>query len=208
MRPRDAPLIPPHLEEVFLVWGPPAFKQLIVGNGGMIKASKVAKKSSSTLSRWMKSPPGALFGQRRDMTSYRSLWFGYPSPLPGFDRIIEEIFGDDQSFIGHVTAQYGMNEALKQMRDPTRFGLRMLGATSAQIAQAAEAVGIPAVTRRRWSAGVPYPGPWVALDRLAKASHHSSWLQTVLSYGAHPRRSRKVSRQAIATMVQHILPLV
>ena len=198
-------VIPDHLEEVFLAWGPPTFKRLVHAAGGKIQASELAQVSSSTMSRWVQSPPGALFGQRKNMRSYRALWFGYPNPFPGLDRLVEEVCGPEHSFIAKAVEKYGLLEALDQMRDPERSGLRMLGLADANIIAAAHEIGVPPMTRRRWTSDTPYPRQWTALDRLATAIDGTSWLQSALAYGHSVDRSRKISPEGIASMVQAVL---
>lgn len=202
--PQDVLTIPEHLEEVFVVWGPPTFRRLVRENGGKIRASDIAGVSSSTMSRWAQSPPGVPFGQRRDMRSYRSLWFGYPGPFPGLDRIVEEICGFEHSFIGDAVARYGVEQALEKMRRPDSFGLQMLELENSDIVRAANSIGIPSNTRRRWTSKTPYPRQWAALDRLAETVDRTSWLESVMAQGETRMRSRKVSAGGIACIVQSV----
>lgn len=198
-------IIPDHLEEIFVVWGPPTFRRLVATAGGKIKAAKAAGVSTSTMSRWAKSPPGVVFGQRQG--TYHSLWFGYPSPFPGLDRIVEHIRGHEKSFLGEAIARHGTDLALQKMRDPDQFGLQMLNLPPEKVLEAASAIRIPAMTRRRWTSETSYPKQWVGLDRLANQIDGTSWLHSVIQYGHSEHRRRKVSREGIGQMARLVLHL-
>lgn len=201
--PEEEITIPDHLEEVFVVWGPPTFSRLIETAGGKIRASKMAKVSSSTMSRWSQSPPGVQFGQR--VGTYRSLWFGYPSPFPGLDRIVEHIRGPKHSFLGEAIKKHGLASALSQIKDPSRFGLQMLDLHQSEILDAANDIRIPAMTRRRWTTGTPYPKQWAGLDHLAQKIDGTSWLHSVINHGESTGQSRKISREGVGSMARAVL---
>jgi hypothetical protein len=192
--------IPDHLEEVFLVRGPRVFDWLVVEAGGIVKASEITGAACATLSRWMNAKPGELFGPRKDARSYRSMWFGYPTPFPGLDRIVEEIEGEHQSFIRMSVEKRGFRETLRWMRGSRGFGLEMLDLNQAAVLSACESIGVPVATRRRWHSGLKYPVQWRHLDTLSAHVTHRSWLETVISVSLDivPRR---VSKSALRCMI-------
>ena len=198
-------VVPDHLEEVFLVRGPKVFERLVQDCGGKMMAGKVAGVSHSTMSRWINTPLGAIFGPRKDMRCYRSMWFGYPSPFPGLDRIAEEMYGNEKSFLGKSIEIRGLTETMRWMRCRTGFGLEMLPLSFKEITGACRKVGIPAATRRRWCAGVLYPRQWYGLDALAGDVDGVSWLESVLRTSDEGFLPRKVSSEALACMAGDFL---
>jgi hypothetical protein len=200
----DHPNVPDNFEEFFLVQGPRIFNWLVQECGGKMGAELTAKVSHSTMSRWSNSPPGQVFGQRQDLRSYRSIWFGYPSPFPGFDRICEEIYGEGTSFIGYCIERHGLQKTLRWLRGRRGFGLEMIDASEEQVLVACDVVGIPAVTRRRWRHGLRYPKQWAALDLMAKDVVGLSWLETVLRVRPDTM-PRRVSHEALVCMVNEAL---
>jgi hypothetical protein len=199
--PPDRPEIPAEMEELFLVQGPRIFMWLIDQCEGKMNAERAADVSHSTMSRWVNSQPGQVFGQRQDMRSYRSIWFGYPSPFPGLDRIVEEIGGYDQSFLGGCVRRHGLKRTLAWMRGHRGFGLEMLGVSDDQVVQACAAVSIPAATRRRWRRGVPYPKQWRALDGLCHHVLGLTWFETVL-WVRPSTIPRRVSKEALLCLIE------
>lgn len=197
----NRPLIPAETEELFLLQGPRLFNWLIDQCGDKAEAESIAKVSHSTMSRWVNGRPGQVFGQRQDMRSYRSIWFGYPSPFPGFDRIVEEIYGEDQSFLKVVVDRYGMLRSQRWLRGFRGFGLEMLDVEPEVLVKACDAVGIPAATRRRWYSGVTYPKQWAALDLLCRHVIGLSWMESVLWVrpGTLPRR---VAKEALRCLIE------
>lgn len=196
----DRPLVPDSLEDTFMVHGPVLFAWLIDQAGGRMAAERVSCVSSSTMSRWMSMGPGSLFGQGGSMRLYRSIWFGYPSPLPGFDRIVEEVYDPNQSFLKLCVRKYGLRRTLRQMASPEGYGLDMLGLEVDDVRGAASVIGIPAATRRRWMSGLPYPSQWDSLDRLARHVVGMSWFETVLRVRPLPA-PRTVSVDALRCLV-------
>jgi len=199
----NRPKIPSGLEEMFMVHGRHIFLWLIERAGGRMKAERIAKISSATMSRWLNAEPGSLFGQGGKMRNYRSIWFGYPSPYPGFDRIVEEI-DPDKSFLSICVERYGMIRTMAWMRDPYGFGLEMLELPFEDLRDAANIVGIPAATRRRWTSGVSYPTQWRSLDRLCRRVVGLSWFETVLYVRPRPT-PRTVSNEALRCLIDSSL---
>lgn len=200
----DRPGVPPELEDLTLVQGPRIFHWLIERCQGKMRAEALAGVSHSTMSRWVHSKPGQAFGQRHDTQtcrSYSSIWFGYPTPFPGFDRLVEEVFGEDKSFLGVCIERYGLKSTLISLRASRGFGLEMLELTDRQILNASRAVELPGATRRRWLSGVRYPVQWRALDALCMHVLGWSWLETLLWVRpvALPRR---VSKEALLCLIE------
>jgi len=203
-RSRNHPEVPSELEDLTLVQGPRLFQWLIEQCHGKMQAETVAGVSHSTMSRWVHSKPGQAFGQRHDARTCRSIssiWFGYPTPFPGFDRLVEEIYGEDKSFLGVCIQRHGLKKTLHWMRGFRGFGLEMLDATPEQIVAASRVVEIPDATRRRWRSGVKYPKQWRALDALCFHVLGLSWLETLLRVRpvAIPRR---VSKEALLCLIE------
>ncbi len=197
----NRPDVPASLEESFMVHGPSLFLWLIDQAGGRVASERLSGVSPSTMSRWMNMEPGSLFGQGGSMRLYRSIWFGYPSPLPGFDRIVEEVYDPDKSFVGLCVERYGLKRTLQWMRGGRGYGLEMLDIDPDELRRAANSIGIPAATRRRWQTGLSYPTQWVSLDRLAMAVVKMSWLETVLRIRPRPV-PRTVSIEALRCLVE------
>lgn len=200
----NRPAVPGSLEESFMVHGPFLFLWLIDQAGGRVASERISGVSPSTMSRWLNMKPGSLFGQGGSMRLYRSIWFGYPSPLPGFDRIVEEVYDPDDSFLGLCVKRYGLKRTLQWMRGGRGYGLEMLDMDHDQIRKAANAIGIPAATRRRWQSGLSYPTQWASLDRLARAVVDMSWFETVLRIRPSPV-PRTVSIEALRCLVDDAL---
>lgn len=198
-------VVPDHLEEVFLVRGPRIFGMLVQECGGKIRAGQIAKVSHSTMSRWVNTKPGTLFGHRRDMRCYRSMWFGYPSPFPGFDRITEEIFGHETSFLGVSVQARGLPTTMRWLRGIDGFGLEMLDVPAKEIIDASNAIGIPAATRRRWDTAVLYPKQWRGLDNMSMHVLGTPWITAVLDSSTDDSLPRKVSHDALSCMVGMVI---
>lgn len=195
------PTMPAELEELVLVQGPRIFTWLIDRCGGKMAAEQIADVSHSTMSRWVNSQPGQVFGQRKDRRAYRSIWFGYPSPFPGFDRIIEEIHDEDTNFLRLCVEKHGLSIALHHLRSDHGFGLEMLDLDQGAVIDACDAVQIPPATRRRWMCGVLYPKQWRALDALCDHVVGLSWLETVLR--VRPiTLPRRVAKEALLCLIE------
>jgi len=156
------------------------------------------------MSRWMNMDPGSLFGQGGTMRLYRSIWFGYPSPLPGFDRIVEEVYGPDDSFLRLCVKRHGLKRTMQWMRGGRGYGLEMLDIDPDALRNAANDIGIPAATRRRWQSGLTYPTQWASLDRLARAVTGMSWFETVLRIRPSPV-PRTVSVESLRCLIDDAL---
>lgn len=194
------------LEEIALLHGPPLFDWLVDQFEHKQEIERVMGVSHATLSRWINLEVGQTFGQRSDdeMRSYRSIWFGYPSPLPGFDRLCEELYDADDSFISICVRQFGLTKTLRWLRQDAGFGLEMLRAEPADIFAAGAEVGIPPVTVRRWMCGRKYPTQWCALDALTKHVLGVFWLEALI-YVRPMGSPRQVPLPALRSMIEESL---
>lgn len=191
-----------HLEETFLLHGPPLFHWMLDQFPTRLDAQKAAGVSHSTLSRWVNSKVGKAFGQRRaDITVYRSIWVGYPSPFPGMDRLCEEMYGSKESFLGHLIQRSGMRYVMRMLRRRPGFGLEDLQCDHEDLLAAADRVGIPKNTVRRWTFDQTYPSQWKALDGITRKILGMTWFEAVLFVRPLPRAS-VVPPQAIRSMLE------
>lgn len=205
--------IPDFLEDRFLSHGPFVLQSVIREVGGQTRASDRAQISPATLSRWMSSTPGAIYGPRRDGRSYRSLWFGYPPPFPGLDRIVEEILGPGSSFIGTAVERWGIRDTSSWLRCADGFGFYAMSFDREAVERtaerygaalpilrgedpwedrlqdrvlfgAADRIGLPRESLRRWMNRIRYPRQWQALDRICGdplRRQRRTWLEEILS---------------------------
>ena len=191
-------------EEMALLYGPQLFLWMVSRYNLKLDVEKVARVSHATMSRWLNAEAGKVFGQRHDVRSYRSIWFGYPSPFPGFDRIVEEMYGGSDSFVSIIVDKYGLKVARRWMKQRVGFGLEMLDVPSPDIFAAAERAGIPYPTTRRWMAGRAYPSQWSALDLISSDLLGVSWIEALI-YVRPSSLPRRVPQEALRRMVEESL---
>lgn len=197
-----AALVPGDLEQVVLTRGPRILRELVRGVGGVGRAARTAKVSTPTVSRWLAREPGSVFGSPREGGSYRSIWYGYPSPFPGMDRAVEELIGPDQSYLGALVDRYGWERTWRHLRSGRGFGLDLLDFEEHEVAEACDAVGIPRTTRTRWWTGHLYPKQWRALDSIAQQAVGTGWIEAVLSVKLSVRRA--IPKSALACLIDEI----
>jgi hypothetical protein len=191
-----------NLEEVFLLYGPPLFQWLLSQFPTRLDARTTAGVSHSTLSRWANAKAGKPFGQRSGKVKvYNSIWMGYPTPFPGMDRICEEVFGPDVSFLGYCIERYGISGCRTILRKKEGFGLEVLRCEHADLLAAAASVGIPQNTVRRWVLEQKYPKQWDGLDRLARKLLGMTWLEAVL-YIRPVKSVKRVPAPALRSMLE------
>lgn len=179
------------------------FDSVVREAGGKAAAAKLAGVSCSTMSRWISNQPGEIFGPRKDARQWRSLWFGYPSPFPGLDRVVEEVLSEETSFVSACADKFGIQETIRWIKGFRGFGLDRLGLPDREIDKVCRSLGVPSVTSRRWRGGLHYPLQWRHLDRLCQRLGLGTWLEHVLVCNA-PNPPRKVSREALCCMLREI----
>ncbi len=170
---------PANLEQAVLLAGPQVFAALVRDAGGLSAAARLAGSTRGTLSRWITSRPFARsFGAGvRDARHYQSVWFGYPPPLPGLDRVTEAILGADVSFVGALSLR--LENPVRELALSDSFGLEWIF-SSAQITEGLAEAGIPPSTARRWRRHLTYPSQLQVLDRLSLEMCERRWLHLVL----------------------------
>lgn len=179
---REGPWRPMGLEETFLLRGPGLFDWICSRFPRRLDLEHAAGVSHATLSRWTNSAVGQGFGQgrNREVAAHHSIWWGYPMPLPGLDRICEEIFDFEDSLVGRLVAAHGFPSALHVLRSPSGFGLADVGVERGDALAAAAQLGIQPRLARRWMEGRLYPTQWTAMDRVCEGLFGCSWLEAIL----------------------------
>lgn len=195
-------LIPPDLEQVVLLRGPPVLRELVHEAGGLRHAARAAKTSSLTLRRWMdegERPDGFCSAGTAD---HHSLWAGYPPPLPSLDRVVEVLTDTEpHTFLGYIEEM--TPGSVNRFTGGTPFSLSMICGDEGMIEKAFEQAGIPRTTARRLSGDIPYPRAWATLDNLALHVRRQRWLECVLS--CDPRRlPAPLPDEALAALIEYI----
>jgi hypothetical protein len=168
-------MFPENVEQIFYERGPILFHRMICAVGGLSEASRISGVSQSVLSKWRSVEPGV---GTRDSKLYRQLWFGYPAPFPGLDRIVEEVVGPDSSYLSVLVDSFGEENVHKKMRP--FLCLSVLNLSKVEVAEACEMLGIPVTTWKRWWNGVRYPHIWSSLDVLSRACWGVPWWRAVV----------------------------
>jgi hypothetical protein len=187
--------VPSELERVVLSSGPFVLRSLISENGGISSSARISNTSKLTLARWMNYEPGAVFRGRQDNKIWRSIWPGYPSPFPALDRMCEELYGEESSYLGELVERTSWETAFKVLRSKDGFGMSSLRTDRNEFREICQSLQIPKSTELRLWSGVTYPMQWRALDDLAMAVNSEMWIVTVIS---HPSPiSRKIPKPAL-----------
>jgi hypothetical protein len=190
--------VPADLEGKFLLVGPQALAFLISAHGGLVQASRVAEVQVQTLSRWLAVRP-----------SRGVAWYGYPSPLHAFDRIVQihvSAGGSlpiEPSWLSETVRlnDSDVEQALSMARSGGLSLPAALGRPDAQ--KFLLDLGIPASTRKRYLDPVPWPRSLVTLDRLSRSVTGTGWPEIVIDFDVTPRLT--VKRGAIEVMVSELL---
>lgn len=131
---------------------------------------------TGTVSRWASEAERDL-SDRQIVRTWRSMWAGYPSPLPAYDRVYEKLRG--RSFLETCFSRRDSSEVLAELREE---GLSLLGAGSEEeICAACKHLQIPSSSRRRWMK-TSWPSQWGALDLLSLETCGVGWPELVLVY--------------------------
>lgn len=193
-------------EEMFLLHGPVLFEWMMEQFPKVSTVERVASVSRATLSRWQHTEVGKTFGQGRTssrMRSYHPIWFGYPGPFPGMDRICEEVFGLESSFLGVLIDRMGIRGTIRYLRNRMGFGLDALELDSSTLHGAGRQIGIPTATLNRWMSGRSYPSQWYALDAMANHCLGMHWLDAVIY--VRPRNTRRETpHDALRCMLEQL----
>lgn len=131
----------------------------------------------STVSRWADETPPDPFG-RRPPKSWRPAWFGYPSPLPAYDRICERALG--VPYLERLSADRPMGEVLGRLRE-SGLSIFVVVPDRAQVLELCRQIDIPDSSRLRWME-TTWPSQWGQLDKLSRSVAGVGWPEFVLSY--------------------------
>jgi hypothetical protein len=195
--------LPADLEDIFMRRGTAVFEHLIESAGGITSAARTADLRPQTLLSWRSQGPGDVVGRKPRYEPYRSLWIGYPPPLPAMDRIVERCREDGAGFLRALEDKHGsLSAAMTWLRSPgRRFGLLDTGIDQEKLTSAGKG-RIPATTFYRILASKnPYPEVWRHLDLLAMADGHEGFLEAVLSCASWRIRS-SIPKGALAVLIE------
>lgn len=168
-------------EDRFASIGRQAFRYLVAEAGDQNAVVRLTETSLATVSRWVHTSPESPFG-RRAARSWRPTWFGYPSPLPAFDRICERVVGLD--YFGALgKAGEGLESFLARLR-VDGLSLGRVGLDEASIVTAAKTIHVPKTTIARLKTTLPWPSQWTALDRLSLSIVEMGWPEFVVGFHA------------------------
>lgn len=185
-------------EDLFGSVGPQALRFLVSSVRSRDDAAKIMEVGTGTVSRWMAevSTDGKSY---RTYRSHRSVWAGYPSPLPAYDRVYERLVG--KTYLDFLFRRSSVEEALSGLRSG---GLSLLQAgTEEEVLAACRSMQIPSSSRRRWLC-TDWPTQWTALDRLSTEVCGKGWPEFVLSY--EPGRAKvELPAPALAALSEPLL---
>ncbi len=168
---------PMSVEDRFSAFGMDALQFLLRSLKTREEAARVMEVGTGTVSRWASEGPNDPFLGRRSPKSWRSIWAGYPSPLPAYDRVFEKMRG--RPFLDLLLESRPAEVVLAELREE---GLSLLSAgNEEQVREACRRLQIPASSVRRWLV-TTWPSKWAALDRLAREVCGKGWPEFVLSY--------------------------
>lgn len=190
------------MEELFLSVGPAAFRFLVDSAGHRMDARKIMGIGTVTLYKWMK-PAGKVFGPKRIVRSFRPLWFGYPSPLPGFDRICERTFGPEEGYFSRAIAIEGSLETVLARIRKNGLSVDDLGIEKKEVTEICKKLQIPITTRWRWAKPVAYPSQWEALDKLSTVVASKGFVEFVLGFET-TAQTRRLPEPALACLAGQV----
>lgn len=188
----------PTPEDLFGSVGPQALRFLVSSVRSRDDAARIMGVGAGTVSRWV-SEVSTDSKSYRTYRSHRSIWAGYPSPLPAYDRVYEKLVG--KTYLDFLFGRSSVPDVLSELRSG---GLSLLQAgTEEEVLTACRSMQIPASSRRRWIC-TDWPSQWTALDRLSTEVCGRGWPEFVLSY--EPERARvELPAPALAALSEPLL---
>lgn len=175
-------------EDLFSSVGHQAFQWLVRSMGTNTEAARVMEVGIATITRWLEDKPSNLpLGRRAKARSWKSSWFGYPSPLPALDRISERLHGKDFFLLSQQrlsTSDAVFSFWRREGIDPSLF-LEEEG-----FLREAKRFQIPSSSLERLWSKQEWPSQWRALDALSIHVVERGWPEFVIGYQADHCREK------------------
>lgn len=167
-------------EDLFASVGHHAFQWLVRSVGTNTEAARVMGVGIATVTRWLDDKPSDLpVGRRARARSWKSSWFGYPSPLPAFDRVCERLYGKDFFLVSKE--KLSTDEAVFGAWRTEGLDLSLFLEEETFLREARHFQIPPSSLERLWGKQ-DWPSQWSALDALSKHVVEQGWPEFVIGY--------------------------